>query len=407
MNSMHSSLKNKTLRGWQMLITLGIFVLMNGLLFLNDGSSYAAQSYLWFFLPASLFIIVENKKNQLWQNGNIMLMLFFFGCAIITPVFQQNSVTSVLFNLKVCALLLVFVFAIEVSLRNQKSFKVLLWAMVLTAAIFSWLTFFHQFFILENPFTYKAIRGSGRLYQLGWNGFADFKNPIIAGLYFGSFAVLSLFLFLSTPKLKKWQSCLLIFCMVGLFGYVLLSFSRGAWFSTLAGCLSLVALYKTPRSYRFLGVLGIFLALCVVIFWPELKNEWRRGVSGRDLIWKDWCERFSTFWLWGAGAGQDFIYSFSKKRGVIHAHSLYLQIWYEYGLLTFISFVVFLLSILHHGWKYKSHPNAKIGISLLVFACVAMMTDVYGIIRRPSPCWAYLWFSVGLLISQGVKVREI
>ena len=38
-------------------------------------------------------------------------------------------------------------------------------------------------------------------------------------------------------------------------------------------------------------------------------------------------------------------------------------------------------------------------VALLVYAMVAMVSDVYAIFHRPSPYWVLFWFPVGILLG--------
>ena len=49
----------------------------------------------------------------------------------------------------------------------------------------------------------SAVLRHARLYELGWRGLADLKNPIIAGLYYGVFAVLLTYLLVGF-KVRAW-----------------------------------------------------------------------------------------------------------------------------------------------------------------------------------------------------------
>ncbi|KRW62280.1 hypothetical protein AO726_02325 [Pseudomonas sp. TTU2014-080ASC] len=92
-------------------------------------------------------------------------------------------------------------------------------------------------------------------------------------------------------------------------------------------------------------------------------------------------------------------YRFSNGFEVVHAHSLYLQLWYEYGIVGISLFVALLLSLLWKGWQCREQPIALLGLALLVFAMVAMISDVYAVFHRPSPYWVIFWFPVGILLG--------
>ena len=89
---------------------------------------------------------------------------------------------------------------------------------------------------------------------------------------------------------------------------------------------------------------------------------------------------------------------------MFHAHSLYLQLWYEFGIVGFLLFVGLLLSLLHKAWQCREQPLARLGAALLAFAMIAMVSDIYAVFHRPSPYWVVFWLPVGILL--GVQKRQ-
>jgi O-antigen ligase len=117
------------------------------------------------------------------------------------------------------------------------------------------------------------------------------------------------------------------------------------------------------------------------------------------VIWAEWLLRFNDFWLGGVGAGVTFDFTFPNGFKVTSAHSLYLQLWYQYGIVGILLFVALLISLLWKGWSCRAQPLARLGLALLVFAMVAMVSEVHAIFQRPSPYWVLFWFPVGILLG--------
>jgi hypothetical protein len=385
---------------WLWILALGLFVQLTGLLFNSDGSRYATQMYLLLFVPALLLLLWRRLSLDTWRQAPGLLLLGLLAWVMLTSLFNSGSAKDPAYWLKIVALIVLYVFAVASLVRHQKVFNGLLVAVVVMGALFAWLTLYYQFGVLDKPLEYNKIRiDGGRLSELGWRGLADLKHPVIAGLYYGVFAVLLSYLFVGL-KVRIWQAALLALSMLGLLLYVLLTFSRGAWFAMAAGGFILLLLFPNTRSRSLVGLGCLSILVVAYIFWTEIQHELQRGVSNRDLIWVNWVERFPEFWLIGAGAGADFIFVFPFGWfSVIHAHSLYLQLWYEYGIVGILLFVLLLLSLLLKGWQCRAQPLARLGIALLVYAMVAMVSDVYAIFHRPSPYWVLFWFPVGILLG--------
>jgi O-antigen ligase len=385
------------------ILGLGLFVQIAGLLFNSDGSRYATQTYLLLFVPALILLLWRRMSLATWRQAPGVILLCLLAWVLLIGSVHPGSSSDPMYWLKIVVLILLYVFAVASLSRHERAFTWLLVAVVAVAAVFAWLTLYYQFGVLEKPLDYKALRYAGRLSELGWRGLADLNHPIIAGLYYGVFAVLLTYLFVGL-KVRAWQAGLLVVGMLGLLAYVLLTFSRGAWFSTAAGCLAVLLLFPNIKSRILIGASCLLVVVTAYLFWPEIQNELRQGVSGRQLIWDSWGRRLPEFWLMGAGAGTDFNFRFYGGSKVLHAHSLYLQLWYEYGIVGISLFVLLLLSLLWKGWVCRAEPLARLGLALLVFAMLAMVSDVYAIFHRPSPYWLLFWFPVGILL--GVRPRR-
>jgi O-antigen ligase len=382
-------------KAWLFILGLGLFVQIAGLLFNSDGSRYATQTYLLLFVPALILLLWRRMSLATWRQAPGVILLCLLAWVLLIGSVHPGSSSDPVYWLKIVVLILLYVFAVASLSRHERAHTWLLVAVVAVAAVFAWLTLYYQFGVLDKPLRYRA----GRLSELGWRGLADLKNPIIAGLYYGVFTVLLTYLFVGF-KLRAWQAGLLILGMLGLLAYVLFTVSRGAWFATAAGCLVALLLFPNIKSRTLIGVGCLLAVVTAYLFWPEIQNERKVGVSGRDLIWGNWAERLPEFWLMGAGAGADLLFSFPHSgTNFKHAHSLYLQLWYEYGIVGFSLFVLLLLSLLWKGWVCRAEPLARLGLALLVFAMLAMVSDVYAIFHRPSPYWLLVWFPVGILLG--------
>lgn len=392
---------------WPYILGVGLFVQLTGLLFNNDGSRYATQIYLLLFVPTLVLLLVRRLSADTWRQVPGGILLGLFAWVLLNGWLNPGSDKDLSHWLKIVVLILLYVFAVASLARHPRLFNRLSVAAVAVAAAFAWLTLYYQFGVLDKPLDYQALRYVGRLSELGWRGFADLDHPIVAGLYYGVFAVLSTWLLVGL-KLRAWQAGLLLLGVLGLLAYILFTFSRGAWFATAAGGFVILLLFPNAKSKTLLAGGVLLLIAALFLFWPEILNERKVGLSNRDLIWGHWSERFPEFWLTGAGAGADFNFKFPPpfNWSVRHAHSLYLQFWYEYGVVGILLFVALIFSLLWKGWVYRAQPVARLGLALMVFAMVAMVSDIYAIFHRPSPYWVVFWFPVGILLGIGLPQSE-
>lgn len=386
---------------WQVAVLLvmafGLFVQLAGLLFNSDGSRYATQLYLLLFVPTLLFWISQRLAPRLWRQVPGWLLLILLGWVLLTAGVHEGTVKGVGYWSKIVLLLILYVFAVAMLVRQERTFVWVILAACLVAAAFAWLTLYYQYGVLGRPLDYPEIR-QFRLRELGWKGLADLDHPVVAGLYYGVFAIMLCWLFIRTP-LHLWQASLLVLGGSGVLLYVLFTFSRGAWFSLAASVFVLLLILPSIKSRSLLGLAIVVLLSILWLFWPEIQAERSVGLSHRDQIWQNWLLHLPEFWSLGSGAGADLYFRFANGFEVFHAHSLYLQVWYEYGVIGIALFVALLLSLLWKGWQCREQPLACLGLALLVFAMVAMVSDVYAIFHRPSPYWVIVWFPVGILLG--------
>ena len=299
-------------------LSLGLFIQLSGLLFNNDDSRYATQIHLLLFLPALLLWAAEKFDWGMWRQPSAYLLLGLLGWVLLRGSLGADSDKPPHYWLKIGLFILLYVFSIH-RLLIAGSLRKSLLAAIIVSALAAWLTLFYQFGVLDKPLSYAELRTYGRLSELGWGGFADLSHPIIAGLYFGLFALLLLGLIVEFEP--RWPSLLIAYVgLAGLLFYVLLTFSRGAWFATLAGGLVLLLLSPKPRARQLLGLGILILLAMLLIFQTELQSELRQGTSQRGPIWQNWLDRLPEFWLYGDGAGKPGFQLFFAIGKVINIH---------------------------------------------------------------------------------------
>lgn len=392
-------------KGWLAMLSLGLCLQISGILLVADGSSYSTQVYLLLLLPSLVLLFVRPDFTS-WMQPTALALLGLLACLILNATWQSEAGgRSLGYWLKIALFLFLYTHAVGRVAAHPKTLLNLLTLCAAIAVLFAWMTLVHQFGIKAIALDYAAIRDDARLYTLDWHGLADLKHPVIAGLYYGVFIII-LTQRLVTARPRVLQSSLLVLAIAVLCTYVLLTFSRGAWVATMAAglCLLLMSPGQASRALLVSGV--ILLSSMLIIFWPEVRNEWMvRGASRRDLIWLDWLARLPEFWLWGAGPGAPFDFTYPWGGSVKHAHSFYLQLWYQLGLPGITLFVLLLSCLVLKGWRLRQQPLARLGLALLIFAMTAMLTDVHSLLVRPNQYWVLFWLPVGILI--GLKPPQL
>ena len=384
---------------WQAVLSLGLFIQIAGILLIADGSRYSTQVHLLLMLP-SLILLLMRPDFRLWKQPVVLALASLLICLMLNALWRTEAGDKSTGGwLKIILFVLLYIHAVgRLALHPRTLFAVLTLCAAL-AAVFAWLTVIHQFGIKAIALDYATIRENARLHTLDWQGLANLKHPVVAGLYYGIFIIVLSQRLVAVPP-RAWRSALILLGIAGLSIYVLLTFSRGAWISTLVAGLCLLLLFP-GRTSRTLLISGAILLLgMLAMFWPEVRNEWLvRGASRRDLIWLSWLARLPDFWLWGAGPGAPFEFTYPWGGSVRHAHNLYLQLWYQLGLPGIALFIIFLGCLLEKGWRLRQQPLARLGLALLILAMVAMLTDVHSILLRPNHYWVLFWLPAGILIG--------
>lgn len=395
-----SGTRHRTLApGWQAVLSLGLFMQIAGILLIADGSRYSTQVHLLLLLP-SLVLLLIRPDFRLWKQPAVLALTSLLICLMLNALWRAEAGDKSVGDwLKITLFVVLYIHAVGRLALHSRTLLTVLTLCAAVAAVFAWLTVIHQFGIKAIPLDYATIREDARLYTLDWQGLADLKHPVVAGLYYGVFIIILSQRLIAVPP-RAWRSALILLGIAGLCIYVLLTFSRGAWISTLVAGLCLLLLFP-GRASRVLLISGAFLLLgMLVMFWPEVRNEWLvRGASRRDLIWLSWLARLPDFWLWGAGPGAQFDFTYPWGGSVKHAHSLYLQLWYQLGLPGITLFILFLGCLLEKGWRLRQQPLARLGLVLLILAMMAMLTDVHSILLRPNHYWVLFWLPAGILIG--------
>lgn len=389
---------------WSYLLSFGLFVFVVGELFNASGGRHAFQTYMLLFLPSLVLLIKERLCRDFWTQPAAVLFMALSGFALVQGVLNPGSGEHVGHWLKIMLLIALYVYAIGKAMQNEKAFYAFLYACVFGAAFFAIWTIIYQYFVLDKQFDFMTIR-KNRLYAVGYEGFGDLDNPVIAGLFYSVPALMGLYLFVSVRK-NLWADTLLVLATSAICSYIVLSLTRSAWFALSAGSLVVLIVNPNRRSLVCGGALLILMMLMLINFSDELMHLKDRGFSGRELIWSDWFNKLNDFWLLGAGLGQDYIYRFENNMVTYHTHSLYLQVWYEIGIVGFVLFLAFLLSLLIKGWTCRRHSLAKLGLGLMVFSMVAMMADVGTLFDKRDDWWVVTWLPFGVVLGLPASFRS-
>jgi hypothetical protein len=375
---------------------LGFTVHLTGLLFITDGSTYTTISNLSLFLPALLLCIADARLRQSLVQKRYWPVLLLLALSLLIAVLNPGSTTSAFSQFKTVLYVTLYLGTIHILSREGLLEKSLTFAFAV-AGLFATAGLVIHFVQQDQNIFFTG----GRLYNLGYGDYANFRNPIIAALYYGFFGIYGFHLLL-TKTCRPWFRALSIACVTGLSLYLFCTLSRAVWLGYGLAICTTIVLHHTPRSRKWLYLAtGLFL-LVAAWLWPVIVDQQSRGFSLRDLIWAGWLSRFEEFWLFGAGAGSNFDICIFEAQCFNQVHNLFLQFFYEFGvigaaLLLLATAHAFRCSIDRTTW---SHPIGSVGLPLLIFGLVTAMFDYHTVFNRPGVYWIVFWLPIGIILSQ-------
>jgi hypothetical protein len=154
--------------------------------------------------------------------------------------------------------------------------------------------------------------------------------------------------------------------------------------SALLGLSVSLAAWLILGKERLLSlVLIVFLALLMFVY-GGYEALLERGASYRTVIWQEALVRLYDSCSWVFGCRDEGWPLYSGK--FHHAHSAYISILTDTGLLGALSFVVFACAYLIFGIKTRS---PWFMVSLLGWGGVIASSN--GLVESPRPLWIYFW----------------
>ena len=179
-----------------------------------------------------------------------------------------------------------------------------------------------------------------------------------------------------------------------------------AWFGQsrmvlFALLLTLWVLSATsPREKRVLVLLlPVFLITALaLVFQDAAEGAWHRGLGLRPQIW-------AALWndaLRAPIAGHGLVSPISvavDDQTFQNAHSAYLQVFWQGGIIGLGLFLGLLVAALRRAWQLGAERGDSLVLCLFVFAVIAFTTDLDTLIDRPREQWLLFWLPLALLFS--------
>lgn len=236
---------------------------------------------------------------------------------------------------------------------------------------------------------------AGRFMRVTLSGAAS--NPVHAGLMLLT-GWLGFWIVFALPYLARRGRCAYAMGFVLMLGFAFFVCIVFQARSALLGMIAaLIVLLLVGRERLLSFAVTLFLIGGVIIF-NGYEALLARGVSYRTEIWQDALSLWYTScsWVFGCseGAGVPFLGKFH------HAHSAYVSVLIDSGVVGALSFFVFAVFYCWKGFQVRSPWFA---VSMIGWAGVMVSSN--GLITSPRPLWIYFWIPTLLAMLDFARVE--
>jgi hypothetical protein len=215
--------------------------------------------------------------------------------------------------------------------------------------------------------------GTEQTVRIAVRSYAVFSNPNIYALYLVSIVGMALGWSRFAPQAVQriGYRLILVLALVSLY----FTYSRNGWLVAAGLCLWRMCRGKNYRLMGLLyGAIGAFL-----LTWGGFQTRLFSALAGRDSsfayrwqIWRSVGRLLRDNWLWGIGPGNfSQVYPFLQPAPPFcwHAHSVYLQLWLEFGVMPLLLVLVWGGRLLTRELRLAGEPERQaVALGILALA---------------------------------------
>ena len=190
-----------------------------------------------------------------------------------------------------------------------------------------------------------------------------------------------------------------------LFGFVVLTQSRGACLALLFSVLSMPIWSSGRRAWLIAGGVAGAASIGFLLF-----NSWfmQRGVSYRPEIFVESVKMIFQHPWQGLGVGTDYrVVTVSYPAGFDHSHNLLTHVGIELGLVGLLLWLAVWLCTLLVGWRERATLEGRLLLGSVMLASVAVQTDAASIWGTPRAEWFLTWLPVGLALALVARAASV
>lgn len=345
------------------------------------------------FISVVMYCISGGPKLR-WDALSGMLIVLLLYIVFNSLVLGESQ------SIRRAFFIALFVFMVANFWREPVLPIYLLGIVAIIGVIFSAFSLLNLYRLGELEFSY---RGS-LVYFSGQPGIADFGNTIVAAMHYAACYCAGLWMLIKSKN--GWSRIGWTLCIAIIAVYIVLTFARTGW----AACLiaSMVLFFMAIRSNRCRNILPAALTIAGLLAWFAYKylgyEVGVRGVTYRDEIWITVLEQVKEHLVWGHGGGAKIQpITTSLGQTVNTAHSTYLEVLYQFGLVGMFLIVAVLStalrSLLRSSLSSNNAGQAAFGLALLASATFVMLVELSGLVDSPNLLWIWFWLPLGIALS--------
>ncbi|MFR0716558.1 O-antigen ligase family protein [Enterobacterales bacterium BD_CKDN230030183-1A_HGKHYDSX7] len=380
------------------MLAVGLFLQITGKVWIVSGGARNTQIYLWLLLPSLVFVLSKYSSwRTVFVEKQYLPWLAFLAWVALSSIWATGSETEAWSLAKRGLFICLYFLSIRLLLRRREEvFRRVLLFSVAVVTVGALVSLVHQYGVVGKPIGFRAYR----IDRSGIGGFVNYGWPVAAGIFNGAVSVWAIGYALD-KRSSTLTAALWFIAYIVLATYVVMTGSRGAVLALAGSSILAVLLQRSKFGVRLLVVVSVASVFAGIYFWDNLVYEFTdKQLSGRGDIWIYYLRVMSEHWWFGYGLGTPFQYHWPNGLWVSpHAHSLYLQQVYDSGVISLVLLLSGLVGVTYKAWLLRHNPWVRLVVPALLFALIAMLTDVERIFTRPSDMWTVFWLPVAILLA--------
>ncbi|MGI2027310.1 O-antigen ligase family protein [Endozoicomonas acroporae] len=371
---------------------------------MNSAGGYISQTYIWCLFPGLISFFIDLHRNGLAASirgmtaGEKLIALMLLWIQVHPLLVSEGIDIGTVFNrvIKIAA----YLYVVRTVVIHCKRPERLLLLAAGVATFFAAFTLIYQFGVLDRPLGVRALGIDGyRVDKLGLGNFTEgLSNPILAALYYGSFAtILCGYMAVKPFYWQRRMPMIIAIVMLGVF--ILLTGSRGPLIAFVAMAGMSLLLCRYTWKWKAIFLLSVMAAISLIWLHDDILLQIDRvladGFNCRFPIWEQAVNAISQKPVIGYGAFSDFK---ATCAGVTfeHPHNMMVNLLYHWGLPALAFYIAILGYILLTMKQLKPSSVRTIAIVLMVFGFVGMLTDTYSFLVRPNLQWLLYFLPISL-----------